>query len=90
MTTIIVVNEDLYCGEILDRRPVDPNTVRNYGIDFWCNPYDKYGNMFLEVYDQLTITLQIKGNKIYFHMRNPMVEDLEALNHIDITSSWPW
>ena len=89
-TTNIAMSESMYCTERLDNIRINLNYFRNYGIEFFENPYDKYRNMFTAVYDQLKIPLHRKGTKGYLNTRKMKMEDLESYNHTKINRLRPW
>jgi hypothetical protein len=68
-TYIMVFNEALYYGTKLDHSLINPNQVRSYGIRFWDNPFDRTGELCIDVNDELQIPMMAKGTKIQFASR---------------------
>lgn len=60
IATTVAMSEVLYYGEELDHSLINQNQVRNDGIWFWDNPYDKDRNMCIEIDDKMNILLQEK------------------------------
>ena len=39
-TYILIYNESLFYGNILDHSLINPNQMRHYGVNVWDNPFD--------------------------------------------------
>ena len=70
-TFILVINEELYYGTILEHSLINPNQIRHYGIGYWDNPYDEQRPLGIEVYDDLVIPMEFEGTKLQFNSYAP-------------------
>lgn len=83
---ILVINEALYCSTKLKHSLINPNQVRNFGIDFWDNPFDKDRGLNIEVYGKINITMCTCGTKVFFNSHLPTIQELQDFPKIQITS----
>jgi Reverse transcriptase (RNA-dependent DNA polymerase) len=89
-TFILVFNEALWLGEILDHSLVNPNQLRHHGVDVQDNPYSKT-EMHIGTEDgEHVIPLQAEGTTIYFTSRTPTDEELQTCRHVLLTSQAEW
>lgn len=65
VTSLIIFNEALYYGTDLDHTLINPNQVRHYSIPFWDNPYDKDRGLNINIDDQMSIPLDIRGQRYH-------------------------
>ena len=68
---------------------INPNQIRSDGLEF----YDKlaiYEEFYVELDDNLKITLQFKGNKCNFLLRVPTRQDIEKCQNFDTMSDKKW
>ena len=87
---ILVINEDLFYGKKL-RHSLNPNQVMHQGIGFWDNPYDQDHQLMIEISEyNLRIPLEYKETKLIFQSSLPTEQELNELQHIELTSSQPW
>ena len=89
-TFILVFNEALFYGHKLDHSLLNPNQLRQHGLDFWNNSYDVNYSLEISVEDKIRIPLSFKGTKLSFKSRVPTNEELNSCLHIEMTSLNPW
>ena len=87
---LLIINEGLYYGTKLDHSLINPNQIRDFGIEVWDNPYDKSHDVEINVDDELQISLSFKGTKGMFHSSTPSTDDLQWLPRIVLTSDKEW
>jgi hypothetical protein len=87
---ILIFNETLYYGSKLDHTLINPNQVRNYGIGFCDNPFDKERGLLIDVNDELWIPMYTYGTKIQFLSRKPTVSELQTCPRIILSSAMAW
>ena len=88
---ILVINEALFYGKKLKHTLINPNQIRHRGIGFWDNPYDQDHHLMIEISDHdLEIPLEYKGTKLIFQSSLPTEQELNELQHIELTSNQPW
>ena len=61
---IFFINVMLFFGDEFYRTILNPNQIRNFGIQFWDKQFDKNIGIVIEISDDLDITLIIEGTKI--------------------------
>ena len=54
----------LFFGDEFYRTILNPNQIRNFGIQFWDKQFDKNIGIVIEISDDFDITLIIEGTKI--------------------------
>jgi len=88
---ILVINEALYYGKKLTHTLINPNQIRHNGIGFWDNPYDSSHQLSIDIDEHgLTIPMKYQGTKLTFHSSLPTEQELNELQHIELTSSQLW
>lgn len=86
---ILVLNEALWMPN-LDHSLINPNQLRDYGVQVQDNPYDM-DPMTISTQDgEFTACLQSTGATIFFSSWSPTVEDLARYPHVILTSNAPW
>ena len=90
-TCILVANEALCCGTKSDHSLVNPNQIRNFGVDCWDDPFDDSRPISIGPFDHgLIIPLSTVGTKIQFPSRAPTSKELLHCPHIQSTSKMDW
>ena len=89
-TYILIFHESLYYGTKLDHSLINPNQVRNNGIDFWDNPFDRSHQIGIEIDQGPSIPLKFEGTKLSFTSRAPTDAELSSCQHIEMTSLLRW
>ena len=84
----MVVNEALYYGPKLNHSLLNPNQIRQFGLPFWDNPFDRARG--LQIDTDPPVLLATKGTKIYFKSRVPTDFELATCPHIQLTSKCCW
>ena len=87
---LLIINEGLYHGTKLEHSLINPNQVRDVGIEVWDIPYDKSRDVEINVDDELQIPFSFKGTKGMFHSITPSTDDLQRLPRIVLTSDKEW
>ena len=85
-TFILVFHKSLYYGSKLDHTLINPNQVRDYGIQFNDNPYDKQVGLSIIPDINTTIHMHSHGTKVRFESRVPTKNELQFCEHIIMTS----
>ena len=69
--------------------PINPNKIRFDGLDFFENPiFDE--DLYIEMDDELNVTVQFKGTKCIFSSRVPTCAELDICPQFYITSHNEW
>lgn len=89
-TWILIIHEGLFYGSDLDHSLLNPNQIRAHGVKFWDNPYDPNHDLCIEISDELSIPLIMKGTKVYFESRVPTEDELLTCDQVELTSSNAW
>jgi hypothetical protein len=90
LTYILIFNEAIWMGNVLDHSLINPNQMRAFGITVSDNPY---GNMAMGIQaeqDDFQFPMVSDGTIIYFDSRTPTNHELEACPHIVLTSPAEW
>ena len=89
-TTILVFNEALWMGEVMEHSLLNPNQLRFFGIRVQDNPFDRV-QMHLATEDgSLTILMEADGTTIKFPTRSPTDQELRECPHVVMTSRAEW
>jgi Reverse transcriptase (RNA-dependent DNA polymerase) len=89
-TYILVFNEALWMGEVLEHSLLNPNQLRHYGVRVQDNPFHET-EMHMETEDgELVIPLQAEGTTISLSTRTPTDRELHECPHITMTSKQEW
>ena len=89
-TCILVFNEALWMGEVLEHSLLNPNQMRHYGVTVQDNPFDKRGIYLEEEEESEKIPLQSEGTTIYLTTRTPTERELHECCHITLSSKAAW
>lgn len=88
---ILIFNEVLYFGRGMDHSLINPNQVREYGIEVHDNPYETDPERSMGfVTDDVVIPFRSVGSTIYFLSSFPTDDDLEMYPHIILSSDQTW
>mmetsp|Transcript_38822 Transcript_38822/g.82849 ORF Transcript_38822/g.82849 Transcript_38822/m.82849 type:complete len:728 (-) Transcript_38822:475-2658(-) len=86
---LLIFHETLYFGDSMDHSLINPNQMRDFGIDVWDNSYDKERDFGI-VADDILIPFETEGSTIFFETFLPTQDDLEKLPQIVLTSEEEW
>ena len=86
---ILVLNEALWMPN-LDHSLINPNQLREYGIDVQDNPYSGKPMTIKTIDDEFTLCLRSKGATIFFNSWLPNSDDLANYPHIILSSQKEW
>ena len=85
-TTILIFNEALWMGEVMEHSLLNRNQLRSYGIRVQDNPFDQV-QMHLATEDgNLIIPMEADGTTIHFSTRTPTDQELRECPHVIMTS----
>jgi hypothetical protein len=88
---ILIFNEALYFGKGMDHSLINPNQVRNYGVQVHDNPYETDLDRSMGfVLDDVLIPFRSVGSTVYFLSRFPTDEELEMYPHVILSSDHGW
>ena len=90
---IIIIHEVLYFGNKMNHTLLNPNQMRNFGIEVFDNPYDldPARTMGIRIPDSNeTIPFQSQGSTIFFTSRYPSNHEMDTYPHIVVTCDQPW
>ena len=89
---IIIINEALYFGDGMDHSLVNPNQIRAFRIELYDNPYEPDPNRSMGVMlnDYKKLPFRSDGSTIYFNTWYPTDKEMDAYEHIIVTSDQPW
>ena len=79
-----------FYGKKLEHSLINPNQVRDHGLEFWDDPFDKRQELAIIIDDDLRIPLSYNGTRLSFKSRVPTRDELTNCQHIDMTSTSPW
>ena len=89
-TFILVFNEALWMGEVMEHSLVNPNQLRHHGVDVQDNPYSTTQMHISTEDDEFILPLAAEGTTIYFSSRTPTDKELQTCRHITLTSNAEW
>ena len=92
-TWLLIINEGLFYGNKLDHSLLNPNQLRNHGIVYNDNPFNKDEPIGIECPEIVSIPLETKGTKIRFESRVPTLHELNNIPdsyRVQLTSVHPW
>ena len=90
LTYILVFNEAIWMGDILDHCLLNPNQMRAYGVTVQDNPYGDTGMHIATEQENLQFPLTADGTVIYFDSRTPTNHELATCPHITMSSPAEW
>ena len=90
MTLILLFNEAIWMGDLLDHSLINPNQLRHYGIDVQDNPYHADGLHIASTGDDFIHTIKADGTTKYFDSRTPTNHELATCPHIVLSSPNEW
>ena len=64
-THILIINEALFFGSVMDHSLINPNQIRHCGIPVSDNPYDSGRSLGID-HDALSIPFRTQGPTVYF------------------------
>ena len=90
LTYILVFNEAIWMGDILDHCLLNPNQMRAYGVTVQDNPYGDTGMHIATEQEDFQFPLTADGTVIYFDSRTPTNHELATCPHITMSSPAEW
>ena len=87
---ILIFNQAVYFGEILDRSLINTNQIKLFGIPVPDNPYDSVRDFGIN-HDNLFIFFSSGGSTLFFNYFLPKDADINTCPHmflIDIVTKW--
>ena len=89
-TTILIFNEAIWMGNLLDHTLVNPNQLRAYGITVQDNPFSKAPIYISTEDNDFTIPLTSKGTILGVNSRTPTDHELQTCQHVQLSSDHEW
>ena len=90
MTYILIFNEAIWMGDLLDHSLLNPNQLRSHGIDVHYNPFGAVAMHIASDDDDFMHPMQADGTIIYFDSRTPTNHELATCPHIVLSSPNEW
>jgi hypothetical protein len=90
MTYILIFNEAIWMGDLLDHSLLNPNQLRSHGIDVHDNPFGAVAMHIASNDDDFMHPMQADGTIIYFDSRTPTNHKLATCPHIVLSSPNEW
>lgn len=89
---LLVLNEGIYCGNAMRHSLLAPSQLRSNGVAVHDCPkqFDRTSSHSLQISDDITIPLHLKGVISSFITHLPSNDDLTDLPVIALTSDTPW
>ena len=87
---ILVFNEALWMGDVMEHSLINPNQLRHYGVNVQDNPISATQVHISTEDDEFLIPLATDGTTIYFPSRTPTAKELQTCRHIILTSHAEW
>lgn len=89
-TYILIFNEAIWMGEMLDHSLINPNQLRYHGIDVQDNPFGNVAMHIASDDNNFMHPMQADGTTIFFDSRTPTNHELDTCPHIVLTSPNEW
>lgn len=89
-TYILVLNEALWMGDVLDHTLVNPNQLRHFGVDVQDNPMSSRPLSIITEDKEFCMELTIEGTIVFAETHSPTTQELRDCPHIQLTSPLPW
>ena len=86
---ILVLNDCLFYGNLLNNYLYKNNQIRYHGTSVCGKQYDTHHNSCIECTNNPYITLQLDGTKTYFYSRTPNQEEPNYCVHTKTTHYQP-
>lgn len=91
LTYILVFNEGLWFGPRMEHSLINPNQLRQFGVDLCDDPFDSHRTLRLkDPASGLEVPFQMDGTIVYFESHAPTLSELESCPYIELTSSKEW
>ena len=90
MTHILVFNEAIWMGDLLDHSLINPNQLRHHGIDVQDNPFSAIAMHISADDDEFIHPMQADGTTIFFDSRTPTNHELATCPHVVLSSPNEW
>jgi hypothetical protein len=90
LTYILVFNEAIWMGDVLDHSLINPNQMRAYGVNVQDNPYATTAMQIVAEQDEFELPMLADGTIIFFNSRTPTNHELETCPHITLSSAAEW
>jgi hypothetical protein len=89
-TFILVFNEALWMGDIMEHSLINPNQLRHHGVHVQDNPYSATQVHIATEDEEFILPLETDGTIIFFPSRTPTEKELQTCRHILLTSHAEW
>ena len=90
LTYILIFNEAIWMGDVLDHSLINPNQLRAYGVTVQDNPYDSMAMHIAAENDDFSFPMTADGTVIYFDSRTPTNHELATCPHVILSSANEW
>jgi hypothetical protein len=90
MTCILIFNEAIWMGELLDHSLINPNQLRFHGINVQDNPFGDVAMHIASDADNFSHPMNADGTTIFFDSRTPTRYELDNCPHIVLSSPNEW
>jgi hypothetical protein len=90
LTYILIFNEAIWMGDVLDHSLINPNQMRAYGVSVQDNPYANTAMHIAAEQDEFELPMTADGTVIFFNSRTPTNHELETCTHITLSSAAEW
>jgi hypothetical protein len=87
MTCILILNEAIWMGELLDHSLINPNQLCSRGVDVHVNPFGDVAMHIASDDGDFIHPMQADGITIFFESRTPTNHELDNCPHIVLSSS---
>jgi hypothetical protein len=90
LTYILVFNEAIWMGDVLDHSLINPNQMRAFGVSVQDNPYADTAMHIAAEQDEFQFPMKADGSVIFFDSRSPTSHELDTCPHIILSSATEW
>ena len=87
---ILVFNEALWMGDMMESSLVNPNQLRHHGVRVQDNPMSEDPLSIISEDEEFGMELKMKGTIVYANTFTPSKAELESCQRIHLTSQHPW
>jgi hypothetical protein len=90
LTHILIPNEAIWMGEMLDHSLINPNQLPFHGIEVQDNPFGDVAMHIASDHDDFVHPMQADGTTIFFDSRTPTNYELDNCPHVILSSANEW
>jgi hypothetical protein len=90
MTYILIFNEAIWMGDLLDHLLINPNQLRFHGVDVHDNPFGYIAMHIASDDGDFTHPMQGDGTTIFFDLQTPTNHKLDKCPHVVLSSPSEW